>query len=36
MALNDTGIKNLKFTGKAIKHTDGLGLYLLVESTRNP
>lgn len=30
MALNDTGIKNLKFTGKAIKHTDGQGLYLLV------
>jgi len=30
MTLSDTGIKNLKFTGKLTKHADGKGLYLLL------
>lgn len=30
MKLTDTAVKNLKFTGTAAKHTDGQGLYLLV------
>ncbi len=33
MALNDTGVKNLKFTGKPTKHTDGQALYLLLSAT---
>jgi len=30
MKLTDTAVKNLKFKGTAAKHTDGQGLYLLV------
>lgn len=30
MKLTDTAVKNLKFTGTATKHTDGRGLYLLL------
>lgn len=33
MALTDTGVKNLKFSGKPTKHADGQALYLLVSAT---